>query len=391
MNPAITENNYLYIPNFIGTERARELAKSFIQFANETELTGDSQIRESQSCYNFNDFLELLCEKTPEVSKFLGDTVLPTYSYARVYHNGAVLERHKDRPACEVSITLNLSKDTEWPIYIQKPNGEEVELNLRSGDAMMYLGCDADHWRNKFNGKEYVQVFLHYVRSKGENAWAVFDKVKEKPKDFVSIESKSITHKVTNQTQKIVYKKNIEDYIVEFEDILSDDVCREIMREYEKCNDWGPTFVGSGVIDKNIRNVDSIMLSEPEIINRNLEARRKVDQLIFEGASNAIRKYNELFPEAKIVEDSGYQLLRYSEGFFYKQHTDSFKQQPRAVSCSFALNDDFEGGEFAFFDNEFRYRLKKGSVIMFPSNFMYPHEILPVTKGTRYAIITWFI
>ena len=36
-------------------------------------------------------------------------------------------------------------------------------------------------------------------------------------------------------------------------------------------------------------------------------------------------------------------------------------------------------------------KLKKGDAIMFPSNFMYPHEIMPVTQGTRYSIITWFI
>jgi predicted 2-oxoglutarate/Fe(II)-dependent dioxygenase YbiX len=66
-------------------------------------------------------------------------------------------------------------------------------------------------------------------------------------------------------------------------------------------------------------------------------------------------------------------------------------KQPRAVSCSFALNDNYEGGEFAFWNKEKKVVLKKGSVLMFPSNFMYPHEIMPVTKGTRYSIITWFI
>ena len=75
----------------------------------------------------------------------------------------------------------------------------------------------------------------------------------------------------------------------------------------------------------------------------------------------------------------------------YKQHTDSFKDRPRAVSCSFILNDEYEGGEFAFFNREAVYKLKKGSCIMFPSNFMYPHEIMPVTHGTRYSIVTWFV
>lgn len=392
MNQTIVDNNYIYIPNFIEPERAKKLANEFIKFAKENNLPGDGQIAESHSSYNYHGFLELLCEKTPEISKFLGEPVLPTYSYARVYYKGSTLERHRDRPACEISLTLHLSGDSKWPIYIQRPDGSEIELNLESGEGMMYLGCSADHWRHRFEGEEYVQVFLHYVRSRGENAWAVFDKIKDKPKDFVSVEAKEPKVEEPKEDKpKKVYKKNIEDYIVEFENILSPEICDEILKEYANSNEWESTAIGNGMSDKKIRNADTIQLSQGYIIEKNHEVRKRIDNLIYEGAAKAIRKYNELFPEAMIVEDSGYELLRYTEGGFYIQHTDSFKVRPRAVSCSFALNDDFEGGEFAFFENEFFYRLKKGSVLMFPSNFMYPHEVLPVKKGTRYSIITWFI
>lgn len=396
MNNSIKDNNYIYLPNFIDPSRARELAKEFIKFSKENCLTGDDQAPDSGVYYNYHSFLELLCEKTPEISKFLGEPVLPTYAYARVYHKGSTLDRHKDREACEISVTLHLSGDSRWPIYIRNPKGEEIELNLDSGEGMMYLGCDAEHWRNKFEGVEFVQVFLHYVRSRGENAWAVFDKVRQRPVDFVSVEAKEQVilkneSEVNVEKPKVPYKKNIEDYIVEFENILSNEDCDAILKEYQNCADWGPTYVGGGVVDRNIRNVDSVMLSEPHTIALNPDARKRIDDLIFKGAAKAIAKYNELFPEAKIESDSGYQLLRYGEGQFYKQHTDHFKQEPRTVSCSFALNDDFEGGGFAFFDRDFVYRSFKGSVLMFPSNFMYPHEILPVTKGTRYSIITWFI
>ena len=61
------------------------------------------------------------------------------------------------------------------------------------------------------------------------------------------------------------------------------------------------------------------------------------------------------------------------------------------MSCSFALNDDYEGGEWGFFDREIIVKAPKGSAVMFPSNFMYPHEIMPVTQGVRYSIITWFV
>ena len=51
------------------------------------------------------------------------------------------------------------------------------------------------------------------------------------------------------------------------------------------------------------------------------------------------------------------------------------------------LNDDYEGGEFVLIDE--KINLSKGDIIIFPSNFMYPHKVEPVTKGTRYSYISW--
>ena len=61
-----------------------------------------------------------------------------------------------------------------------------------------------------------------------------------------------------SERAKILAGLGCVDYIVEFENILSDDVCDQILKEYKNSNDWGPTFVGGGVVDRNIRNVDSI-------------------------------------------------------------------------------------------------------------------------------------
>jgi Rps23 Pro-64 3,4-dihydroxylase Tpa1-like proline 4-hydroxylase len=391
MNDLIKQNNYIYIPNFISPERANELAKNFINFCKQQKLSGDSQAENSHSAYNYIDFLELLCEKTPEIGRFLGETVLPTYSYARVYKEGSVLERHRDREECEISLTLHLSGDADWPIYIQKPSGEEVSLDLNTGDAMMYLGCQADHWRDKFKGKEYVQVFLHYVRSRGPNNSAFFDKKNKSP---ILIDNPIKESNEISTKSKLSYKKNIDDYIQVFEDVVPIDLCDRFLNEYANSNEWDVTYVGSlngGVVDRKIRNCDWISTSLPSIISKNQDVRQLLDTQIFNCANDAIRRYNTVFPEAMIEQDSGYDLLRYNEGQFYIQHTDSFKTHPRAVSCSFMMNDDYEGGEFAFFNREKLYKVKKGSVIMFPSNFMYPHEIMPVTKGVRYSIITWFI
>jgi len=185
--------------------------------------------------------------------------------------------------------------------------------------------------------------------------------------------------------------KNINDYIVTFDGVITDALCDAILEEFSDENEWQKTILGDGQINDKVRTAETVIISYPQVIDKNPKVRAKLDKYVFASAGFAIKKYNEKFDNCKIEEDSGYELLRYKEGQFYIQHTDSFKDRPRAVSCSFALNDDYEGGEFAFFDRELVYKLKKGSCIMFPSNFMYPHEIMPVISGTRYSIITWFV
>jgi len=189
-----------------------------------------------------------------------------------------------------------------------------------------------------------------------------------------------------------MFFQNLKDYIYVVKNALSYKLCDAILKEFLNSEEWVDTVVGSkGVIDKATRNCQTIIISYPYVIQKNNEVRHKLDNDIFDGASKCIQEYNLKFTHCNIEEDSGYELLKYPEGCFYIQHVDSFKARPRAVSCSFILNDDFEGGEFAFFDRELKYKLEKGDALMFPSNFMYPHEVMPVTKGTRYSIITWFV
>ena len=185
---------------------------------------------------------------------------------------------------------------------------------------------------------------------------------------------------------------NIEDYIVVFDNIVSDELCDRILNEYSNSVEWNTTTIGTqNIVDATKRSASVITISHPLVMENNTEIRKKIDSDMFLCASTSIQKYNEMFPESSIGEDTGYDLLRYLEGQFYVQHTDNFKSHARTVSCSFALNDDYEGGEFAFWNRDKIYNLKKGSAILFPSNFVYPHEIMPVLRGTRYSIVTWFI
>jgi hypothetical protein len=178
----LLDNNYVVIDNFITEEKAKDLYECFKNEVNTNPqaFAHDPQCPKSLAMYDFRWFVELLIDKIPFMSKVLEEPMFPTYSYARIYANGEVLKKHTDRHACETSVTLHLGSDgTDWPIYFTKPNGEEVSYSLKPGQAVIYLGILAPHWREAFEGQEYAQVFLHYVKGRGENWVCYFDKYKK--------------------------------------------------------------------------------------------------------------------------------------------------------------------------------------------------------------------
>lgn len=179
MNAQLEQNNFLFVPNFISLERAQALNEWILAERDAGRLIEDPRHVYGLFGKAYQDaipFLELLCEKRNEISKLVETSVLPTYSFCMVYGPESQLIKHLDRPACEISLTVHLDGDAKWPIFIKKPSNEEVSFELNPGDAVIYLGCIAEHWREKFTGRYYSQVFLHYVRSNGPCAWAYFDK-----------------------------------------------------------------------------------------------------------------------------------------------------------------------------------------------------------------------
>ena len=153
----------------------------------------DQQVPETYSHYADIVMETLLENLRPLMEKETGLSLLPTYSYFRIYKKGDVLKRHKDRKACSVSTTMNLGGDP-WPIFIN-PNQNEghtegphrgihkiqdyvpsdspgIKIELEPGDMLIYSGCDLEHWREPFEGSNNAQVFLHYNNKSEPNARA---------------------------------------------------------------------------------------------------------------------------------------------------------------------------------------------------------------------------
>lgn len=182
MDNILARDNYIVVRNFIPRQRALDLSQEFVEYCDDFELGGDEQVFSSQSVHNYISFLELLNEKSNFISAQIRETVLPTYCYARHYLNDSILKPHKDRPSCEISVTVHLDGDQDWPIYIKTPQDVTKGITLHPGDAMIYLGMRGKHWRNNYPGQSYTQVFLHYVRSRGECSDYYFDRLNERPK-----------------------------------------------------------------------------------------------------------------------------------------------------------------------------------------------------------------
>jgi hypothetical protein len=142
----------------------------------------DQQVPNTYSHYADMVMETLLVKMLPVMASETELDLVPTYSYARIYKHGDILKRHKDRPSCEISTTLNLGGDP-WPIYIDgtgadnvideqrniiKPNAPEgTKVLLEVGDMLVYSGCELEHWREPFKGQVCGQVFLHYNHRNG--------------------------------------------------------------------------------------------------------------------------------------------------------------------------------------------------------------------------------
>jgi len=124
----------------------------------------DAQVPNVYSHYADFVMETLLMKVMPIMKKETNLDLIPTYSYARVYEKGSVLAKHKDRPSCEISTTLNLGGDP-WAIYL-----EGIKVDLEPGDMLVYSGCELEHWRDEFQGNICAQVFLHYNHVNGQFA-----------------------------------------------------------------------------------------------------------------------------------------------------------------------------------------------------------------------------
>lgn len=170
----------------------------------------------------------------------------------------------------------------------------------------------------------------------------------------------------------------ITDYIKCYENLLDKELCKSIIKNSKNINfQKGSTLTGTNHRKCYINPLD-----------------KKFDKDLFDAVGKVLQLYKKdhnHFTTGLTIEDTGYEHLIYvgSQKGEYKEHTDHGDVVPRVLTCSFILNEDYDGGDFVFFGGSYKLPPKAGSAIVFPSNFCFPHAVTPVTNGNRHAVITW--
>ena len=111
---------------------------------------------------------------------------------------------------------------------------------------------------------------------------------------------------------------------------------------------------------------------------------------------NYILKYVEGLNHKCFTGWTGYTPVlfhKYKKGTTMAPHIDhitsifSDKKGVPILSVVGQLNDSFEGGEFLILDK--KIKMKAGDLLIFPSNFIFEHQVKIITKGTRLSFISW--
>lgn len=188
-------------------------------------------------------------------------------------------------------------------------------------------------------------------------------------------------------------REKVEDYI-HVTNVIPSEVCDSIVEDIEN-KDWYPHTWYNASSDQ----FTSEETKELDVLSFDVKNHSILVPYVIEAARQYNMEYAYLDTERTnqiMGKFCSIRFNRYTNDQIMRKHYDHihsiFDGTEKGIPVlSFVgnLNEDYEGGELVFFNGEVKLDLKKGDICMFPSCFMYPHQVYQVTKGKRYSFVTW--
>ena len=180
------------------------------------------------------------------------------------------------------------------------------------------------------------------------------------------------------------------DWVGHYKNILSDELCNQIIDyKFDYVKSTYATHKGLSPNEKRVE-MDEIWIRKDHTFYKDLN----------DAVTKVAKKYTvkmKSFHDRDFVvqKTTDFRLNKYDVGGFMSRHCDNIHHShgqtfgyPQASVLLF-LNDNFKGGEFLV--SEEQPKIKTGEALIFPSNFMFPHEVKEITQGTRWSIVSWLI
>jgi hypothetical protein len=154
---------------------------------------------------------------------------------------------------------------------------------------------------------------------------------------------------------------------------------------------WMPAYVGYKQLMPNYRDCNDFKFKKTDLQQDFSEESLNLQSLwqdIYDVQVEAVNDYRRDYNIADLKYWEAFNFIKYGPGQHFMEHHDHGFSYNCTVSLVAYVNDDYEGGELYFRLQDLKIKPKAGDLFIFPSNFMYPHQAMPVHSGTKYSIVT---
>lgn len=154
---------------------------------------------------------------------------------------------------------------------------------------------------------------------------------------------------------------------------------------------WMPAYVGYQQLMPEYRDCVDFKFKKTDIEQDPSEVSIKLQSLwqdVYDAQFHAVEDYRKDYNIMDLRYWEAFNFIKYGPGQHFQEHHDHGFSYNCTVSLVAYINDDYDGGELYFRLQDLNIKPEAGDLYIFPSNFMYPHQAMPVHSGTKYSIVT---